>query len=529
MTSKDFSVDILQTVNGEMNSNSCVIGWNKSLLETDFVKQVYKLYLLIDNSGSMSEVIQDSSCEPPKMVCKMNVVKETLVDSLLAIRGLSQKTGITIHVCLLSFNDEVTEIVPLTVVNDSTFPTFVAKINSIGCRGSTLLGEALESTMTLMTTGVLPTHKPTFNRSLSAPLQNNVTQQLYNSSVTITNKSSGLFSYVKSIFSKAPEKDVVEGQPDGPVETKTTPPSTKVPDGAPATKVPDGAPATKVPDGISKIVLLTDGHANGPMKPDEIIKRFGNKISVCIGLGNTSNYDAPLLTALSPEGTFGGYNGEAIRQNFVGALFSMYTIVAKDITITLPKEIEFTTPSELKSVEGSTNQTIHLTDFHPTRKVVLAFKSNKETKVELPVSIKYFDMASQKEMLFTTTTVALSDTKEYNTHIIEYCALTSKFTAIVQQMNTKYGKADLDNKNVREQQTEIEKLCAHIKAFKPCPLDNPIYDMWTALMYEMERLNELKHGHVDDYVGRMTNSRQQQSSGSYVTSHKTKSDFMSKK
>ncbi|AYV83482.1 MAG: hypothetical protein Hyperionvirus7_53 [Hyperionvirus sp.] len=465
MTNKDFSVNVLQTLAGDFNSNSCVISWNRSLVDTDFVKQTYKLCYIMDNSGSMDEYLKDTSCEPPKMIRKMDVVKETLIESLLAIRGLNKKTGITIYVCLVTFNNLVNVVMPLTVVNDSTFQTFVDKINSIGCGGSTLLGEALESTMTLMNTGSLP-------------------------------NSGGFMKSMKSLFSKIADEP--------------------------------GAPPKSVPEGISKLVLLTDGHANGPMKPSEIVKKFADKVSICVGIGDASNYDADLLKALSPQNTYGGFSADTIRQNFVGALFSMYTLIAKDVIIKFPNTIDFITPSELKSAEGFPAQIITLPDFHPMRKIVLSFNSPKDQKVALPCEIQYYDIITKTTKTFNIIADPQPDTNEFNLHITEYCTLTCKFTKITNAINLKFGNPEADLKNTKEQQDEIEKLFNHMTTFKKCSPDNPIFEMWNALYYEIEKINNLRNFSVQEYVGSMFESRQQQSSGAYTKIMKRTSEYMSK-
>lgn len=499
---KDFSVDVLQTLGTDYDSNSCIIGWNRSLLDTDFVKQSYKLYNLIDNSGSMDELISDSSCEPPKLIRKMDVVKETLVESLLAMRGLSVKTGIKIYVCLLTFNDRVVEVMPLTIVDDSTFQTFVDKINGIGCGGSTLLGEAIDATMTLMNTGSLPSAPSHVSLHRGHGYNYGIqTEQLYDPGSS-SSKIGGLVKSVKSFFSGSSKEGEAKSAEKTEVKTTSTIP------------------------GISKLVMLTDGHANGQMKSPDIAKKFADKLSVCIGIGNASNYDADLLKALSPLNTYGGFSADTIRQNFVGALFSMYTLIAKDLVISFPTGIDFMTPSEL--ISGSLSQTISLPDFHPMRKIVLTFKSPKGVKVELPCEIKYFDVLTQTTKIFNIVAVAQPDKSEFNTHMIEYCLITGKFTKITNAINMKFGNREQDMKNTKEQQDEIEKLFNHMKAFKPCSPHNPIYEIWQALYFDIERINKLKHGNVADYIGSMSESRQQQSSGKHSKIMKNSSDYMSK-
>ena len=123
MENQDFYVDLLLP-NSNSNNGSCIIGWNKSLMDAKLDNQVYKLYILVDNSGSMTDIISDTSFDPPKKMMKISVVKETIIESLLAIRGLSKKTGIKIHVALLTFNNMVSQLVPLTFIDDTDFSPY---------------------------------------------------------------------------------------------------------------------------------------------------------------------------------------------------------------------------------------------------------------------------------------------------------------------------------------------------------------------------------------------------------------------
>ena len=274
--------------------------------------------------------------------------------------------------------------------------------------------------------------------------------------------------------------------------------------------------------GVSKLILLTDGQANGPMRSADIAKKFYNKLSVCIGIGSITDYDSPLLNALCKEHTYGGYSGETIRQNFIGAVFSMYTVVAKNIVVTLNTNISFTSASKVTAGDNS-HQFISLEDFHPMRKIVLSFDVGSLDKKELafPVKITYLDVHTEAKKIFAIKTVPTVDIKEFNTHIGEYCSLTTKFSKIASALNH-------DNKKAIEQQNEIDTLYTHMKNFKQCPLDNPIYDMWIALLFEMEQLNKLKGtgATLEEYSGSMTTSLKQQVSGRYTQIMKKSSDLM---
>ncbi|AYV81088.1 MAG: hypothetical protein Harvfovirus15_32 [Harvfovirus sp.] len=484
MENKDFSVEVLQSAKG----NTCVIGWNRSLLETSFENLQTNVYMVIDNSGSMDEYILDTSCEPAKKVRKMDVVKGAVVDSLLAVQGLSKKTGIVIRVCLLSFSDSLKEVMPLTVVNEGSFKTFAKRIEQLGCGGSTFLGEALRDSLQLMKTGAMPKGEVATVDELKIS--------------SVKGKVGGFFKTMHAMFAKG------EQPPTAAAAAET--------------------PAPAAPSGISKLVILTDGHSNGTMKRAEIIDQFGGKVSVCIGIGNASNYDADLLTGLSPNNTYGGFSAETIRQNFVGALFSMYTAIASNVTISFPTGIDFLTPCELKSEEGSPTQSIVFPDFHPTRSVVLAFKTPTDEKVALACEIKYFDVSSQSAKTFNIVADGKPDVSDFNTHIIEYCLLTSKFTKITQMLNMKFSDSDANKKNMKEQQDEIEKLFKHISEFSACSPENPIYEMWTALLLEITRVNKLRDGDVHDFVQTMHESHKQQKSGHYTKIMKKNSDYMSK-
>src|SRR5690606_8639685 len=107
-----------------------------------------------------------------------------------------------------------------------------------------------------------------------------------------------------------------------------------------------------------------------------------------------------------------------------------------------------------------------------------------------------------------------------------YIKIIKKFK-IISEVLESYYQPDQEG-IIRKAKIDLEQLYISMKEYPTCPSNSPIYQIWNALIYDLERISRLKHHNMEDYLSGINQSKLSQCSGLFMKIMKEASCNMAK-